>query len=117
MGSLSKGRREDPTNVFRDPLNLPRPGRTPPAFRHGWKRAGTATSSSFGETIDSLDVTCESGSYRLAPMYVSSGTRGETSDGTQLNQMIAHQQAKQMDDESLCRPNRERLRRPGNFEG
>jgi glucose-fructose oxidoreductase len=58
--------------------------------------------TSFGEHIDALDVTCESGSYRLGPMYVSSGTRGETSDGTELNLVNPNQQATQMDDDALA---------------
>ena len=57
---------------------------------------------SFGEYIDTLDVTCESGSYGLAPMYPYSGTHGQTSDGTELNQMYANQQALQMDDDALA---------------
>ncbi len=32
--------------------------------------------TTFGENIDSLDVTCESGSYRLAPMNVYTGVKG-----------------------------------------
>jgi glucose-fructose oxidoreductase len=58
--------------------------------------------TTFGENIDSLDVTCESGSYRLAPMNVYTGVKGETSDGIQLNQTIPNQQAKQMDDDALA---------------
>jgi glucose-fructose oxidoreductase len=69
--------------------------------------------TSFGENIDSLDVTCESGSYRLAPMNVYTGVRGETSDGTQLNQMIANQQAKQMDDDALAIIERRAVLAPG----
>lgn len=58
--------------------------------------------TSFGERLDSLDVRCESGSYRLAPMQAYTGVSGETSDGTQLNQSIENQQAKQMDDDALA---------------
>jgi glucose-fructose oxidoreductase len=46
-------------------------------------------------------------------MYVSSGTRGETSDGTQLNQMIPNQQAKQMDDDALAIIERRAVLAPG----
>lgn len=60
-----------------------------------------ACRTSFGENLDRLEVTCESGSYRLAPMQAYEGVRGETSDGVQLNQTIQHQQAKQMDDDAL----------------
>ena len=69
--------------------------------------------TSFGENIDFLDVTCESGSYRLAPMYVYTGARGQTSDGTQLNQMIPNQQAKQMDDDALAIIERRAVLAPG----
>jgi glucose-fructose oxidoreductase len=69
--------------------------------------------TSFGENIDSLDVTCESGSYRLAPMNAYTGVRGQTSDGTQLNQMIANQQAKQMDDDALALIERRAVLAPG----
>ncbi len=69
--------------------------------------------TTFGEYIDSLDVTCESGSYRLGPMYVSSGTRGQTSDGTELNLVNANQQATQMDDDALAIIERRPVLTPG----
>ncbi len=69
--------------------------------------------TSFGENIDSLDVTCESGSYRLAPINVSTAVRGQASDGTQFNQMIASQQAKQMDDDALAIIERRAVLAPG----
>ena len=58
--------------------------------------------TSFGERLDSLDVRCEAGSYRLEPMQSYNGVSGEASDGTQLNQRIENQQAKQMDDDALA---------------
>lgn len=58
--------------------------------------------SSFGETINVLEVSCDSGSYRLEPMQSYEGVSGEASDGTQLNQTIENQQAKQMDDDALA---------------
>ena len=69
--------------------------------------------TTFGQNIDSLDVTCESGSYRLSPMYVYTGARGQTSDGTQLNQMLVNQQAKQMDDDALAIIERRAVLAPG----
>jgi glucose-fructose oxidoreductase len=69
--------------------------------------------TTFGQNIDSLDVTCESGSYRLAPMYVSSGTHGQTSDGTELNLMNPNQQATQMDDDALAIIERRPVLAPG----
>ncbi len=58
--------------------------------------------TSFGETMDLLDVRCASGSYRLSPMQAYTGVSGETSDGTQLDQKVENQQAKQMDDDALA---------------
>ncbi len=57
--------------------------------------------TSFGENLDRLMVTCASGSYELSPMQAYTGVKGQTSDGVQLNQTIANQQAKQMDDDAL----------------
>ena len=57
--------------------------------------------TSVGESINHLMVTCEDGSYELAPMQSYSGVRGSTSDGTMLNKPISNQQAKQMDDDAL----------------
>lgn len=58
--------------------------------------------TSFGENIDSLRVMCELGNYTLAPMQSYNGVSGEASDGTQFNQIIESQQAKQMDDDALA---------------
>lgn len=58
--------------------------------------------TSFGENIDRLEVFCENGSYKLEPMNAYSGIQGEASDGTQFNQTIENQQAKQMDDDALA---------------
>lgn len=58
--------------------------------------------TSFGENIDRLEVTCDSGSYWLEPMNSYEGVRGATSDGTQLDQSIENQQARQMDDDALA---------------
>lgn len=57
--------------------------------------------SSFGEAVNSLNVTCAQGSYKLEPFQAYTGVRGRASDGTQLNQSIGNQQAKQMDDDAL----------------
>jgi len=58
--------------------------------------------SSFGETMDSLNITCASGSYELEPFQGYTGVRGAASDGTQFDQIIENQQARQMDDDALA---------------
>lgn len=57
--------------------------------------------TSFGERMDSLEVTCAEGSYKLEPFQGYTGVSGTTSDGTPLNQTVENQQAKQMDDDAL----------------
>ena len=58
--------------------------------------------TSFGKRMNSLQVDCTNGWYRLQPFQSYSGIRGETSDGKVLDQTIPNQQAKQMDDDSLA---------------
>lgn len=58
--------------------------------------------TSYGENINSLDVTCESGSYRLEPMQTYTGVQGSTSDGKSLDIPVENQQAIQMDDDALA---------------
>jgi glucose-fructose oxidoreductase len=58
--------------------------------------------TSFGENINSLDVECATGSYRLAPMQQYTGVKGSTSDGVALDRPIDNQQARQMDDDALA---------------
>ena len=52
--------------------------------------------------MDSLTITCASGSYKLAPFQGYTGVRGAASDGTQFNQIVENQQALQMDDDALA---------------
>ena len=58
--------------------------------------------TSFGESMNDLTVTCETGNYFLRPFQSYSGIRGKASDGTLLDRVIPNQQAKQMDDDSLA---------------
>jgi glucose-fructose oxidoreductase len=58
--------------------------------------------SSFGETMDSLEITCATGSYELVPFQGYAGVSGSASDGTQFDQTIENQQARQMDDDALA---------------
>ncbi|NGP75088.1 Gfo/Idh/MocA family oxidoreductase [Balneolaceae bacterium YR4-1] len=63
----------------------------------------TATGeTSFGKSVNYLDVECTDGWYRLSPMQSYSGVQGETSDGTQLRPCGCNQQALQMDDDALA---------------
>jgi predicted dehydrogenase len=58
--------------------------------------------TSFGHRWNQLNVECENGWYKLAPMQAYNGVKGETSDGSLLNKTIVNQQAKQMDDDALA---------------
>ena len=58
--------------------------------------------TSFGESLNNLDITAENGWYYLRPMQAYSGVRGKTSDGKILPPMGKNQQAKQMDDDALA---------------
>ncbi|MFD0861135.1 Gfo/Idh/MocA family protein [Sungkyunkwania multivorans] len=58
--------------------------------------------TSFGQGMNTLQVTCEKGSYGLRPFQSYSGIQGKASDGTLLNQRVDNQQAKQMDDDALA---------------
>lgn len=79
-------------------------------FGKGLKGQGA---TSLGAGMNELSVTCEKGWYNLIPMQAYSGVRGRTSDGVQLNQRIANQQAKQMDDDALAILNDSRVLVPG----
>lgn len=69
--------------------------------------------TSFGKNMNSLNVTCTKGSYKLEPFQSYSGIKGETSDGITLNATIPNQQAKQMDDDSLAILNNKAVLVPG----
>ncbi|GAB5408386.1 MAG: Gfo/Idh/MocA family oxidoreductase [Balneolaceae bacterium] len=58
--------------------------------------------TSFGESMGSLDVSCENGWYKLEPFQSYNGVRGEVSDGTKLPADPNNQQARQMDNDALA---------------
>ena len=58
--------------------------------------------TSFGMSLNSLRVNCETGWYQLEPFQTYTGIAGTTSDGRLLNAAIDSQQAKQMDDDALA---------------
>ncbi len=58
--------------------------------------------TSFGKSMNYLDVTCADGWYRLRPFQSYSGVQGETSDGTALPPDPNHQQARQMNDDAYA---------------
>lgn len=58
--------------------------------------------TSFGSSMNYLEVTCTGGWYRLQPFQSYSRVQGETSSGTELPPDPDHQQARQMDNEALA---------------
>jgi len=58
--------------------------------------------TSFGKSMNYLDIDAEDGWYRLRPFQSYSGVQGETSSGTQLPPDPGHQQARQMDNDALA---------------
>jgi len=56
--------------------------------------------TSLGKNMNTLQVNCEKGWYKLSPFQSYSGIKGVTSDGKTLNAFIPNQQAKQMDDDA-----------------
>jgi glucose-fructose oxidoreductase len=69
--------------------------------------------TSFGKGMNDLRVTCEKGWYELSPFQSYSGINGVTSDGKKLNQVVANQQAKQMDDDAVAIMNNTTVLVPG----
>lgn len=69
--------------------------------------------TSFGKSVNYLDVTCTDGSYRLRPFQSYSGVQGRTSDGTQLPPAGGDQQARQMDNDAQAIKNGEAPLVPG----
>jgi glucose-fructose oxidoreductase len=57
--------------------------------------------TSFAKNMNTLNVTCTKGWFKLDPFSAYSGVNGTTSDGLVLNATIPNEQAKQMDDDSL----------------
>jgi len=58
--------------------------------------------TSFGKSMNDLNVTCSKGWYKLSPFQSYSGIDGVTSDGVKLNVSIPNEQARQMDDDALA---------------
>lgn len=61
-----------------------------------------ACRTSFGESLNNLEATCEKGWYYLRPFQSYSGVQGKASDGTLLEPFRKNQQAVQMDNDSLA---------------
>ena len=58
--------------------------------------------TSFGKNMNTLNVKCNKGGYKLEPFQQYSGINGITTDGIQLNAAIPNQQAKQMDEDAVA---------------
>ena len=69
--------------------------------------------TSFGESLNNLEVTASNGWYYLRPMQAYSGVQGKTSDGKFLAPMRKNQQAVQMDDDALSIINDTKVMVPG----
>lgn len=69
--------------------------------------------TSFGESLNNLEVNCENGWYYLRPFQSYSGVKGKTSDGTVLEPFGKNQQAVQMDNDSLAIINEKPVMVPG----
>lgn len=69
--------------------------------------------TSFGESMNNLEVSCRNGSYYLQPFQSYSGVKGGTSDGKFLEPMNKDQQAVQMDDDALAIMNNRPFIAPG----
>ncbi|MCH4823633.1 Gfo/Idh/MocA family oxidoreductase [Gramella lutea] len=69
--------------------------------------------TSFGESLNQLEVTANKGWYYLKPMQSYSGVQGKTSDGKKLPPMGKNQQAVQMDDDALAIINNTEVMVPG----
>lgn len=58
--------------------------------------------TSFGKSMNFLNINCEDGWYKLEPFQSYTGVQGETSAGTRLPPDPGNQQARQMDDDALA---------------
>ena len=58
--------------------------------------------TSFAKNMNTLNVTCTKGWYKLEPFSAYSGVAGTTSDDLELNATIPNEQAKQMDDDAIA---------------
>ncbi|MDT0646017.1 Gfo/Idh/MocA family oxidoreductase [Zunongwangia sp. F260] len=75
--------------------------------------ATAACRTSFGESMNVLDINCSKGGYYLKPFQSYSGVKGKASDGTVLEPFGKNQQAVQMDDDSLAIINDKPVMVPG----
>jgi glucose-fructose oxidoreductase len=69
--------------------------------------------TSFGKSMNDLQINCAKGWYKLSPFQSYSGINGVTSDGTRLDATIPNQQARQMDDDALAIMNNTPVMVPG----
>lgn len=69
--------------------------------------------ASYGKGMNSLQVNCSKGWYKLSPFQAYSGINGITSDGLKLDATIPNQQALQMDDDALAIINNTPVIAPG----
>lgn len=69
--------------------------------------------TSYARSSNILRADCEKGWYELQPFQSYNGVRGRTSDGTLLDQHIANQQARQMDNDALAIINNSPVLVPG----
>ncbi len=58
--------------------------------------------TSFGESLNNLEINCRNGWYYLRPFQSYSGVKGKASDGTVLKPFGKNQQAVQMDDDAMA---------------
>ena len=58
--------------------------------------------TTFAGNLNTLQVNCENGWYKLNPFQAYTGVKGITSDGKNLSPFKGNQQAKQMDDDALA---------------
>lgn len=72
-----------------------------------------ACETSFGKSMNNLQVNCKNGWYKLSPFQAYNGVNGITSDGIKLNATIENQQARQMDDDALAIINNTNVSVPG----
>ncbi|MDT0686605.1 Gfo/Idh/MocA family protein [Autumnicola psychrophila] len=75
--------------------------------------ATAACRTSFGESMNILDIDCSKGGYYLKPFQSYSGVKGKASDGTVLEPFGKNQQAVQMDDDALAIINNKPVMVPG----
>lgn len=69
--------------------------------------------TSFGMSMNELQVKCEKGGYSLSPFQSYTGVQGVTSDGLKLNPSLHNQQARQMDDDARSIKNNSDVLVPG----